>query len=157
MDINWNAISAIATSVSALAVIFAMLQLRLTKRVSQLQFEDSLAKEYRELAGRIPPKALLGGKLSREEYKRTYDELFHYIDLSNEQCMLRSQGRVNRQVWKSWLQGIETNLKLQAFSQVWTDVKGRTENFRELRELEKDFSKDPFKGGFLAWIRTGNC
>ena len=156
MEINWNAISAIASSVSALAVILAMLQLRLAKRVSQLQFEDGLAKEYRDLTNRLPTKILLGARLSRDEYKSTFDELFHYIDLSNEQCMLRSQGRVGRDVWKSWSEGIEVNLKLQAFSETWNDIKGRTESFQELRELEKNFKKDPYSGGLLAWFKTGN-
>ena len=156
MEINWNAISAIASSISALAVILAMLQLRLAKRVSQLQFEDGLAKEYRDLTNRLPTKALLGAKLSRDEYKSTYDELFHYMDLSNEQCMLRSQGRVGRDVWKSWSEGMEANLKLQAFSQVWTDLKSRTQSFQELRDMEKDFRKDPYPGGLLAWLKTGN-
>ena len=156
MEINWNAISAIASSVSALAVILAMLQLRLAKRVSQLQFEDGLAKEYRDLTNRLPTKALLGGKMSRDQYRSSYDELFHYMDLSNQQCMLRSQGRVGRDVWKSWSEGIEANLKLQAFSQVCIDVKSRTESFQELRDLKKDFQKDPYSGGLLAWLRTGN-
>ncbi len=156
MEINWNAISAIASSVSALAVILAMLQLRLAKRVSQLQFEDGLAKEYRDLTNRLPTKILLGAQLSRDEYKSTYDELFHDIDLSNEQCMLRSQGRVGRDVWKSWSQGIEGNLKLQAFYEVWNDIKSRTGSFQELRELEKDCRKDPYSGGLLAWLKTGN-
>jgi hypothetical protein len=156
MEINWNAISAIAGSVSALAVILAMLQLRLAKRISQLQFEDGLAKEYRDLTNRLPTKILLGARLSRDAYKSTYDALFHYIDLSNEQCMLRSQGRVGRDVWKSWSEGIEGNLKLQAFSEVWNDIKSRTESFQELRKLEKDFRKDPYSGGLLAWLKTGN-
>lgn len=156
MEINWNAISAIASSVSALAVILAMLQLRLAKRVSQLQFEDGLAKEYRELTNRLPIKILLGARLSRDAYKSTYDTFFHYIDLSNEQCMLRSQGRVGRDVWKSWSEGIEGNLKLQAFSELRNDIKNRTESFQELRELEKDFRKDPYSGGPAAWLKTGN-
>jgi hypothetical protein len=133
-----------------------MLQLGLAKRVSQLQFEDGLAKEYRDLINRLPTKILLGARLSRDAYKSTYDELFHYIDPSNEQCMLRSQGRVGRDVWKSWSEGIEGNLKLQAFSEVWNDIKSRTESFQELRKLEKDFRKDPYSGGLLAWLKTGN-
>lgn len=156
MEINWNTVSAIASSVFALAVISAVLQFGLAKRVSQLQFEDGLAKGYRDLINRLPTKALLGRRLSRDEVRSTHDELFPYIDLRNEQCLLRSQGRVGCDVWKSWSEGIDANLKLQAFSNVWTSVKNRTESFQELRELEKDFRKDPSAGGVFAWLKTGN-
>ncbi len=91
MDDVTNWITAIASFVSAVAavgaavgVVFAYRQLLTSKEIAQLQFEDSLAKEYRELAGRLPTKALLGEKLSDLEYAKSFDELFHYIDLSNE-------------------------------------------------------------------------
>jgi hypothetical protein len=153
MTINWDAVSAIAASISALAVVFAMLQLRATKRIGQLQFEDQLAKEYRELAARIPTKAMLGGRLSRQEYQEAFDELFHYIDLSNEQCMLRKHGRVRKEVWDNWREGIESNLKLPAFAQAWNEIKKRTESFKELRNLEENFNRDPFERGIVAWSR----
>lgn len=156
MKIDWNAVLVMASSVSALAVILAMLQLRLAKRVKQLQFEDGLANVYRDFTNRSPTNALLGGRLSRDEVGSTYNELFHYIDLCNERCMLRSQRRVEPDVWKSWSEGIKGNLKLQAFSSVWINVKSRTESFQELRDLEKDFRKNPYFGGLLAWLKTGN-
>ncbi len=144
MEINWNAVSAIAASVSALAVIFAMLQLRETKGVNQLQFEDGLAKEYRELVSRIPTQALLGTGLSPKEYAAAFDELFRYIDLSNEQVTLRMNRRISLEVWRSWCEGIKSNLALPTFERAWRDIQAKTSSFQELRKLEKEkFEIDP--------------
>lgn len=148
-------ISAFAAVVSAVGVIFVWMQLITAKDLAQLQFEDGLAKEYRELASRIPTKALLGSRLSPKEYKAAFDELFHYIDLSNEQCMLRKHGRVSKDVWDNWCSGIEANLKLPAFAKAWNDIKGRTGSFSELRDLEKNFKKDPFPGCLAILFKTG--
>lgn len=149
MEINWNAISAIASSVSALAVFLAMLQLRLAKRVSQLQFEDNLEKEYRDIAARIPTEALIGGGLSPQQYKAARDELFRYFDLSNKQVMLRKQDRIGDSTWENWLSGIKSHLSLPAFEKAWIEVKEKTdlqrsEFFSELRKLEEEnFQRDP--------------
>ena len=149
MEINWNAISAIASSVSALAVFLAMLQLSLAKRVSQLHYEDNLEKEYRDIAARIPTEALIGGGLSPQQYKAASDELFRYFDLSNKQVMLRKKGRIGDSTWKNWQSGIKFNLSLPAFKMAWNDVKRKTESqksefFSELRKLEEEnFQCDP--------------
>ena len=149
MEINWNAISAIASSVSALAVFLALFQLRLVKRVSQLQFEDNLEKEYRDIAARIPTEALVGGGLSPQQYKAASDELFRYFDLTNKQVMLGKQGRIGDSTWENWLSGIKFNLSLPAFKKAWSDVKRKTESQKseflsELRMLEeKNFQCDP--------------
>lgn len=104
MDINWNAVSATASLLSALAVFFAMLQLKATKRIAQLQFEDAIEKEYRELVSDIPTKALLDSDLTEEEYRKTFDEFFRYFDLSNWQVALRKDGRIGDAAWKIGLQ-----------------------------------------------------
>jgi hypothetical protein len=56
MTITPEWVSAVASTVAAVGVIFAFGQLRVSKNIAQLQFEDGLAKEYRELASRIPTK-----------------------------------------------------------------------------------------------------
>ena len=74
-SVKWtDAVSAVTASVSALAVILAMLQLRTTKAINQLEFEDGLDKEYRDLVARIPTKSLLGSGLSPSEYKDAFGE-----------------------------------------------------------------------------------
>jgi hypothetical protein len=142
--INWDAVSAIAGVITAGGVILALWQLRLTKVIAQLQFEDSLAKEYRDLAARIPTKAFYGWPLTEDEHRASRDEFFRYIDLSNEQVALRQRGRISSKVWTSWCAGIKYNLQLRAFQRAWEEVKKETKSFDELRRLERDrFAADP--------------
>ncbi|MFM2253633.1 MAG: hypothetical protein RJB68_1970 [Pseudomonadota bacterium] len=164
LSADW--VSAVATVVSALlsiasvvAVFFVWkqleqnrhqlelnrLELEQTKDIAQLQFEDGLAKEYRELASRIPTKALLGSGLTPKEYAAAFDELFRYVDLSNEQVLLRQAGRIGNDTWTNWCSGIEYNLSLPAFSKAWCEVKNKSaKQFSELRRLEATaFLGDP--------------
>ena len=137
-------LSAVAACVTAAGVWYAHRQLHTSRAIAQLQFEDSLSKEYRELASRLPTKALLGEPLEGPEYLNAFDELFRYIDLSNEQVNLRHRGRISLEVWKNWSDGIQWNLSLPAFKQAWSEVKARSESFQELRRLEtEEFSADP--------------
>lgn len=141
---DWNALSATANAVTAAGVFLAIWQLRVTKSVAQLQFEDSLAKEYRDLAARIPTKAFYGTALSEAEHRDSRDEFFRYIDLSNEQIALRKRNRISKKVWASWCNGIEYNLSLPAFRKAWDEIKERTSSFEELRLLERQkFATDP--------------
>lgn len=87
-------VSALAAVAAAVGVWYARSQLAMTQKIAQMQFEDSLSKEYRELAHRIPPKALLGEHLNDQEQEQIFDEIFRYIDLSNEQVNLRKRGRI---------------------------------------------------------------
>jgi len=139
-----SVISAIATCVAAAGVWYARRQLQTSREISQLQFEDAFAKEYRDLANCIPTKALLGAELSKDEYNKAFDDIFHYIDLSNEQVCLRFRNRIGKDVWESWCDGIKTNLSLPAFRKAWSEIKGQSESFRELRRLEQEeFKLDP--------------
>jgi hypothetical protein len=137
-------ISAAATCVAAAGVWYARVQLRTSREIAQLQFEDGLAKEYRELANRLPTKALLGQDLTDDEYRGSFDELYRYVDLSNEQVSLRQRGRINGVVWESWRDGIRSNLELPAFRRAWAEIKGHSSSFEELRRLEREnFTSDP--------------
>jgi hypothetical protein len=138
-------ITAIASAVSALGVVFAVRQLQLTKQINQRNFEDGLTKEYRELASRIPTKALLGSGLSPSEYQQTFDELFRYIDLSNEQTLLRKNKRISDESWESWCAGIKYNMSLPVFERAWTEIRRLNPNqFEELNQLiQENFIQDP--------------
>lgn len=137
-------ISALATCVTAAGVWYAHRQLHTSRQIAQLQFEDALAKEYRELANRLPTQALLGEDLEPEEYLKAFDELFRYVDLSNEQVCLRQRGRIGPDVWSSWRDGIQSNLKLPAFARAWDEIKASSQSFAELRRLEDEqFQVDP--------------
>ncbi len=144
MSIAPEWVSAVASTVAAVGVIFAFGQLRVSKNIAQLQFEDGLAKEYRELASQIPTKALLGSELSDEEYQASFDEFFRYVDLSNEQVSLRQRGRISNTVWQYWLAGIQANLGLPSFKSAWAEIQSKCNSFQELRRLEAEgFKFDP--------------
>lgn len=144
MNITSEWVSAVASTVAAVGVFFAFSQLCIAKNIAQLQFEDSLAKEYRELASRIPTKALLGQELLEAEYQESFDELYRYVDLSNEQVSLRQRGRISEAVWKSWCSGIQANLSLPSFKRAWLEIQEQCISFQELRQLEKEgFKFDP--------------
>jgi hypothetical protein len=146
-------ITAIATSAAALGVWYARKQLVTGREIAQFQFEDSLAKEYREIANRIPTKALLGAGLSDDEYTKAFDDIFHYIDLSNEQVYLRIRGRIGKDVWENWRDGIKTNLSLPTFRRAWREIKEKSDSFQELRRLEKEeFNFDPWE-----WDEAKHC
>lgn len=137
-------ISSLASVVAACGVFLAFWQLRISKNIAQLEFEDGLAKEYRELAANIPTKALLGVELSDEEFQKSFDELYRYIDLTNEQISLRQRGRINKEAWMNWLSGIKSNLDLPPFKRAWSEIKGKSKSFQELRRLESEnFELDP--------------
>lgn len=140
-----SSISAIAAIVAAAGVWYARKQLKISKEISQLQFEDSLDKEYRELINRLKPKVLLGEELSEQDYQDAFNEIFHYIDLSNEQVYLRRRGRIGKEVWVSWRAGIVSNLALPAFARVWEEIKAKSSSFEELRRFESEGNDcDPF-------------
>jgi hypothetical protein len=143
-QISWEAVSAIATCIAALGVLFAIWQLWLSRSIAQLQFEDALAREYRELCTTIPASVFLREEFSEDEFRNTFDEFYRYIDLSNEQVSLRQNGRISQKVWVNWCAGIQHNLSLPAFARAWEEIKSKTPSFKELRALEAtSFSTDP--------------
>lgn len=171
-NIYWpDWIAAISSAITALGIAFTAVAVYLVRRQIQVaqehamiaqeqiksgqdqartRFEDDLAREYREIAQGIPVKALLGEELDGKEYADALDSFYHYIDLSNTQIFLRQEGRVSRETWESWREGIEWNLSRPAFGSAWNDIKLKTEGiFRELRQLEeKKFKGDPHDPDF---------
>jgi len=130
---------------AAIGVWFAYAQLRHTRQQAITQFEDGLAREYREIARRIPVRALLGEDLERGDFEKVLNDLYNYIDLTNEQVFLRRQGRVRAETWNNWRDGIRTNLSRPAFQRAWERIKrGAPDSFEELRLLERSgFTEDP--------------
>ena len=137
-----DVVTGIANVVVAVGVWYARDQLKSTREIAQLQFEDSLGREYRELANRLSPHALLGHDLDELKYEEAFDELFHYVDLSNEQIRLRQCGRVSKEVWDAWADGIRTNMELPAFARAWEEIKAKSSSFQELRRFLSDSSLD---------------
>jgi hypothetical protein len=129
-------LTSLASIATAVAVIVAAWQLFLSRKQAITSFEDSLAKEYRELAARLPTKALLGETLDDKEYADHFDEMYHYIDLCNEQAFLWEAGRISAKTWQFWRDGIASNLKRPAFARAWSEIAARScGDFSELRAI----------------------
>ena len=135
------------TALGRFGILVATRQLRITSQQALTTFEDSLAHEYRDLAARLPTKALLGEPLSQTEQQNAFDEFYHYFDLSNEQVFLRQIGRVSQSTWTYWRDGIKSNLGRPAFACAWDEINNRApKDFSELRRLiQEDFKQDPKK------------
>jgi hypothetical protein len=132
MNITLTDISSLA---AAIGVLVAAWQLWHARRQSVTTFEDSLAREYRELAAKLPTKAFFDEDLTEEEYRKHLDHFYRYFDLSNEQAFLHQCGRVRSCTWQFWHDGIASNLKRPAFKYAWSDVCLRCSDFTELRAL----------------------
>lgn len=144
-------VSAGAAIISACGLLLTFWQVRLVKRLAITQFEDTLGREYRELAGRLPTESLLGEALTDEEHAAALDEFIHYIDLCNEQVFLRRCERITLATWEYWRDGIRSNLAQPAFARAWAEIQMRSANFRELRRLESEgFRSDPAEWGRVA-------
>ncbi|GAB1488642.1 hypothetical protein MASR2M8_10880 [Opitutaceae bacterium] len=135
----------LSSAATAIGVVAAAYQIRVSRIQSVTEFEDGFAKEYRELASRLPVRALLGAELSAEEKKEHFDELVRYIDLNNEQIFLRQVGRVRQETWLFWRDGMKSNLEKAAFRWAWNEVEQtQTSEFSEFRRLvASQFKDDP--------------
>jgi hypothetical protein len=145
-QVNMNEIlKSLAAVGTAIGVFIAAWQLWRTKQQAITSFEDQLGREYRQLAQEIPVDALLGKELADDTFKKVREQIYNYIDLSNEQIFLRKKGRISKVTWKDWCDGIKSNLSRPVLARVWTEVKEAVpESFKELRRLESEkFLHDP--------------
>lgn len=138
-------IEILAVFATALGVTFVAFQIWEAKQQVRVVFEDDFTKQYRDVIHRISVHALLGEELDDESFEKDLNEIYNYIDLTNEQIFIRKQRRISSVTWNNWLSGIRTNMNLPAFSKAWTLIKSRTEgNFQELRRLEASgYVEDP--------------
>jgi hypothetical protein len=110
-----------AALVGAGSIVFAARSFRLTKDQAVTTFEDSLAREYREITGLLPPVAFYQNErafLSDAE-KRA---VFRYFDLCNEQLRLIDEQRVRPVTAEIWKAGIEELMSRPTFKSCWKEL-----------------------------------
>ncbi len=139
---NWDTLASIAT---AIGVLFAVWQFRESAKLAQSTFEDSLDQQYRVLSMAIPVDALIGKSIPDNKKDEVRELIYNYLDLSNEQIFLRKKKRISKDTWVDWNLGIKSNLRKNAFKEVWDEVKRESpSSFSFLEELEKkEFNSDP--------------
>jgi len=116
-------------------VLLAASQLVAMQKQTRTAFEDSLTEQYREIIHRLPVNALLGEQISDQEFEEALRTFYRYFDLCNEQVFLHKKGRIRRQTWAEWKEGIEQNLMQPAFEKAWAEIARRApKSFDGLRE-----------------------
>jgi hypothetical protein len=146
-DLLFSIIDAMGSIATAGALIFAFWQIREARLQATTSFEDALDREYRDIVHHIPIAAFMGEKLTPEAFEKALPFLYRYIDLSNQQVFLRQKGRIKKDTWIFWRDGIQSNLKRYPFNVAWERIKEHSqESFSELKRLENsEFSEDPRK------------
>ena len=129
-------LSSIGNLATAVGVFVAVWQIRQQRLDNITTFEDSIAREYRELAACLPIEALLGEELREQDYRAHFARFYRYFDLSNEQAFLCDVGRIRPETWRFWRDGIESNLRRPAFRRAWNEICSRAkDDFSELRAI----------------------
>ncbi|MCD9469544.1 hypothetical protein CJF26_02905 [Photobacterium phosphoreum] len=111
----------ISVIVTVVGVWLALGQLKITRKVIQTDFENSIDQQYRQIIQGIPVDILIGQVETPNN--ETRELIFNYLDLCNEQIYLYSKKRISNERWQDWESGIEDNLKNKAIFNVWQEVK----------------------------------
>lgn len=135
-------IASVLTGIGAVLIVHRIKQ---NSRQFQRDFEDELTREYRELTKEMPVEMLLDESkpLTEEELNL----LYNYVDLTNQQVWLRSDGRVSKETWLNWRDGIRSNFRRENFRRGWAVIYWRTGSgtFEELAMFfERDSVGDPY-------------
>ncbi len=135
----------IASIGTTIGVAIAAWQFWRNVEQSRTAFEDSLAKEYRELMRCIPYRALIGREISTEQIERSKEAIYNYLDFCNQQIFLRINKRVRKGTWLEWQSGMKINFSLPLFKEVAAEVFVALPTiYEELRHIQVDeFSTDP--------------
>jgi len=138
-------IGTVASIATAVGVGLAWWQIREVREQATTSFEDSLGKEYREIAQRLPIAALLGQPLSDSDLGASFPDLYRYVHISSRQVRLRQRGRIRADTWRTWRDGMKGNLEKPAFRVAWEEIKSKAPHeFGALRRLEAEkFAADP--------------
>ncbi|EMA18598.1 hypothetical protein [Haloarcula argentinensis] len=132
----------VGSLLTGLGAAFVFLQFRQQNMQFVTEFEDGLTKEYREIVQDLPVKVRASEDVDWEQNKQ---DIYRYIDLCNEQIFLRQNGRVSKETWKSWQEGMESNIQEGVFNSGWENIKSNTDSFDELKRVEKeDWDTDPY-------------
>ncbi|MEE6209832.1 hypothetical protein U3A55_06680 [Salarchaeum sp. III] len=130
---------------TALGAVLIVHRIRQNRHQFQRSFEDELTREYRELTKEMPVEMLLDE--SKPLTESELNLLYNYVDLTNEQVWLRRAGRVSRETWLNWRDGIRSNFHRENFRRGWAVIYWRTGDgtFEDLATFfHRDSADDPY-------------
>jgi hypothetical protein len=145
---DWSSVAAIA---GIFVVAIMAWQVRETRAIAQSAFEESFNEQYRKLARSIPVDALLGKAVKEHLKSSTREEVYCYLDFSEDQALYRFNGRIRRSTWSSWAAGIKAHIEKEEFAKVWNEVYTHSPvTFSYLARLkEENFKIDPKDWGTM--------
>ena len=112
----------VASLATALGVGSAAWQIWRNAEQTKTSFEDSLAKEYRDLMRSVSYKALIGIAISGKEAAQSREAIYNYLDFCNQQIYLRINKRIRGTTWTEWQSGMKINMSLPLFAEVAEEV-----------------------------------
>ena len=139
LGVNWaEALTALATVVLCVGVVFAAQQIMLTKEQARDRFEESLQREYRSIVRELPVEVFLERPLPVDVRVACLGLFYRYFNLTNTQARLANAGRIRKETWKHWQKGILSNLVRDEFRRAWKEIsKNAPDQFANLRALER--------------------
>jgi hypothetical protein len=120
MDVG-EVVRTIASVATAGGVAVAAFAFRHAREQTCTTFEDSLAREYRDIVGSLPLSTSNDGSSLGMAEKQA---MMRYFDLSNEQLRLIDEGRIRPATAAEWRAGIAEVMGLPAFSKCWDELSG---------------------------------
>lgn len=134
----------------AVAAALAVLLLWRAHEQQLTLLEEALDREYRDITRDIPIDALLGKELSPDEVIQNIASFYRYIELTNQQVVLRRRKKIRLATWEHWREGIAAHFERPAFRTAWAVVRQNSviasgaHSFDELaRLIDQEFRADP--------------
>ncbi|WP_426516749.1 hypothetical protein ACPPVQ_18785 [Diaminobutyricibacter sp. McL0618] len=145
---GWGIASSLASVVTALAVVFAVGQLRVARQQSHRDFENLYVRRYWDLLDQFSDQATLDKDLS----SWGSDDLtiaLNYIRLCEDEVDMRRLGRITNSTWAFWGPAISQAMTEPAYVALRI---AHPAQFASLREFLSS-RHDPFtKSRIGAWL-----
>jgi len=115
-------VSTLAVVVALASVAIAALALRHATKQARTTFEEALAREYRDITGRLPlPLFYEHGLVTLTDPQR--QTMFQYFDLSNEQLRLIQEKRIRGKTAEDWSSGITELMTRETVRAYWDELR----------------------------------
>lgn len=109
-----------------------------SQQLAQIEFEDSLNREYRGLVKLLPNGAFSKHGLPENVIADSLRSFYCYFDLCNQQILMKE--RIRPGTFEEWKLGIFGNLERKAFAGAWKLIRDETGDFEELNTLLREAS-----------------
>lgn len=130
--------ASVATAVGSLAITG---QLVLARRQLRAGFERTFVDRYEGIIARVPLPVILG-EVTTTHSETTQRAFYDYFELCEEELYFRKTGRVSKDTWADWWEGMALHFERPAFGEAWRElnVKARTASPGATRHRVEQFT-----------------